>query len=330
MSRDLFYRFADEMNKLLRESPVSYQDQEPLLKQLFKAERAFRDELLRTRRGRESYGKFMDYILHDRGNKLAARVFFRERQDTFSRKIVRAFKARKYTNLYKFRINYLFANWVVNEARVKGRRLEELLDTIRSLRHQLCETNMPLAINRAKIFWSRVPESHLEYMDMIQACSEGLINAIDKFVPPYKPVFRSTAIGRMVSNMIDDYNSTLIKFSPKERRIIYRANNAKNRQKISKASEVVKFVNESFADVTEESLSGLMSASATAASLNDHNGDSVEVINRFAASDDVEGSAMNSELCDMLRQAMIGLGLLERKILTLKYGISMLDKGVEV
>ena len=325
MTPSLFDLFAKEMNQVLGSSTLTFNDQEELLKKLFKAEKEFKTELRRTKKGRDMYDQFMDFILRDRNNKLAARIYFRERQDTFSHKIVKVFDEDKPAGLAKFRINYWFAYWVINNMKSPNRKLVSLFEEIKVLRKQLCETNMPLAINRAKIFWSRVPESKLEYMDLIQACSEGLLNAIDKFVPPYRLVFRSTAIGRMVSNMIDDYNSTLIKFSPKERRIIYRAKNAKNKKKLEAQDEVVEFVTESFKGVTGESLDKLISAAATPVSLNETTNETMEIINTFASPDDVERDAIKKELNDKLELAMSGLNYMERKALLLQYGMMFLN-----
>ncbi|MDE2425730.1 MAG: hypothetical protein KGO96_07470 [Elusimicrobia bacterium] len=54
--------------------------------------------------------------------------------------------------------------------------------------------------------------------------AEGLINAIDKFVLPYTPVFRSVAIGRMTGNAIETYSDTIVHFYPSDKNKIYRAN----------------------------------------------------------------------------------------------------------
>lgn len=321
----LFDMFAREMNYVLGNSLVTYNDQEELLKKLFKAEREFKAELLRTKRGRDVYVQFMNYILNERNNILAARIYFRERQNTFSRRIAKTFYREKPHGLARFRINYWFAYWTVQHSR-PNKKLLSTFDEIKDLRRQLCETNMPLAINRAKIFWSKVPESKLEYMDLIQACSEGLMNAIDKFVPPYREVFRSTAIGRMLSNMIDDYNSTIIKFSPKERRIIYRAKNAKNKQKIESPDVVVRYVNESFKGVTNSHLEKLISAATTPVSLNETTNETLEIINTFASSDDIERDAIKRELDAKLESALSGLNTLERKAILLQYGMMFLER----
>ncbi|NIP30507.1 MAG: hypothetical protein GTN59_08105, partial [Candidatus Dadabacteria bacterium] len=103
-------------------------------------------------------------------------------------------------------------------------------------------------------------------MDFIQNANEGLMNAIDKFVPPYKTVFRSVAIGRMTLNMHTDHNATMVKFSPTEKRILYRANNAKVKAKLTDQGDILNYVKESFNSVTPEKLRDILSAATGVAS----------------------------------------------------------------
>lgn len=324
MTPDLFYQFAQEMTELLGKSLVSYKDQERLLDELVALEAKFKKELLRTKRGRYMYQRFMNFILNDKKNILAARIYFRERQNTFSRYISKAFDEEKPNQLVRFRVNYWFASWVVHNLERPNKKLIKILDKMKVRREQLCETNLPLAVNRAKIFWARSQERQLEYMDLIQACAEGLVNAIDKFVPPYRDVFRSTAIGRMVSNMIDDHNSTLVKFSPQERRIIYRARIAVTKKHLTDKKAIVAFVQESFPDATEEIIDRLMHAASDPTSMSlvpgdDHRPDWEQLM---PAKDDVESAAIDADLKEKLRASLHVLSTLERKVLSTAYGIT--------
>lgn len=100
------------------------------------------------------------------------------------------------------------------------------------------EQNLPLAISQAKIFYSNTPRSHLSYMDIVQIHAQGLLLAIDKFVPPndarmseanslqaYRK-FRPVAIGIMARDRVNAYSETPVHFFPKQRLIRYRANKA--------------------------------------------------------------------------------------------------------
>jgi RNA polymerase sigma factor (sigma-70 family) len=111
----------------------------------------------------------------------------------------------------------------------KDPELYRLYKEIRDLRAQIVEMNMPLAINRARIFWNRTPKAQLSYMDLVQIAAEGLLSAVDKYVLPFSSVFRSVAIGRMVGNFIENYSETLVHFYPVDKRKIYRANKVAHR-----------------------------------------------------------------------------------------------------
>lgn len=227
-NRNLFKQFVNEMNCVLQlNDEDSGKGQSALFSELFSYERKFREVLLSTSYGKDIYKRFMFYISRDKDSILQVMPYFRERQETFSKKISKSFENGNHQALHKFRINFLFASWVLENwepsandrvtYRKQHEKLLKIFDEMKRIRRLLCENSLPLAINRSKIFWSKVPESHLEYMDLIQNSAEGLMVAIDKFTPPYKTVFRSTAIGRMTLNMMTDYNATLVKLPPREK-----------------------------------------------------------------------------------------------------------------
>ena len=185
----------------------------------------FRETLLAHPWGIDAYKAFVHYICDVRRNILAARPFFRERQPTFTAQISTALKDRASERLYPYHFNFQFVQFVIHSLDwPKGSELVVIAKEIARARTELVEMNMPLAISRARIFWSRTPKSQLSYMDLVQIASEGLISAVDKFCLPYSPVFRSVAIGRMLGNFIEQYSETLVHFYPVDRRKIYRAN----------------------------------------------------------------------------------------------------------
>jgi len=353
MGDDFFGKFVDHMDSMLREAEVSDgRDQKTLLNDLFALEDEFKKTLLSATNGKDIYKEFMDFIMKegectlpklkegyvpknaeaakkfkekvdaDGRNILRARPYFRERQDTFSRKISKAFHLHRPEILHKFKVNYEFAKWTME--RYKGenkKKLSKIFTQIKDIRQLLCSNNLPLAINKAHIFWSKVPESHLEYMDLIQACAEGLITAIDKFVPPYKTVFRSTAIGRMTLNMIQDHSSTTVKLPPKERRILYRAKNAKQKAHLSESDEIVSYVNESFKGVTAESLMEIESAASQVFDIDEKQEDSYSLSEKIADSSTLaDEKAISSDLRQRLYSSMENLTVIEIKIIKLKMG----------
>ena len=105
---------------------------------------------------------------------------------------------------------------------------------------------MPLAINRAKLFYKKTPRSHLTLLDFIDICTYGLISGVDKFVGDYTKVWRSVCIGRMVGYMIEEYSKTFLRMYPADKKILYRANALKYRMKIESIDDLTQVVNESF------------------------------------------------------------------------------------
>lgn len=323
--QDIFKNFIRTMNDVLMENTeVDGRNQQSLLEDLFEIEEDFKKTLISTQEGRDIYIKFISFIVEEKGNILSARTYFRERQEVFSSKISRCFKERNSGDLFEFHINYHFMKWTCSIYKGKNqKKLVNIFNSAVSLRKVLCENNIPLAINRAKIFWSRIPNSHLEYMDFIQNASEGLMNAIDKFVPPYKAVFRSVAIGRMTLNMLTDHNATAVKFSPTERRILYRANNARVKAKLTNPSEVLEYVNQSFKSVTPEKLQEILSAAGELVSMNVQNDENEGTLQDTFVSDtpDPETSFLTKELMSKINNAMVNIPMIEAKIIRLKFSL---------
>jgi DNA-directed RNA polymerase specialized sigma subunit len=341
--KNLFRQFVADMDQILHQNEKDdKRDQKQMLEDLIQLESNFKNVLLSHPSGNETYSKFMNFILNEKGNILSARVYFRERQDTFSSKLFKAFHKKNPEMLHRFRINFLFAKWCLefkpsvkidskgNSKTIKEyknyngplkKRLNHIYDNMINIRNKLCQNNLPLAINRAKIFWSKVPPSHLEYMDLIQAATEGLITALDKYVPPYRTVFRSTAIGRMTLNMMTDYNDTLVKIPPKEKRILYRANNAKRKENLTDQSKIVDYVNESFDGVTESELSKIEAAASQITDLYEKTDNSFSLAEKlFHTEESVETKAQNNQIFLIMKIGLSKLSIIEKKVILLKYG----------
>jgi DNA-directed RNA polymerase specialized sigma subunit len=195
------------------------------VEKLVSLEKEFRRTLISHYQGPAVYKAFVKYIRDVRRNTLDARPFFRERQKIFTKSISKALERRADKSLYRFHFNYQFVLFALKSQKWRpNSKVVQLAKQIRQIRTELIEMNMPLAISRARIFWSRTPKAHLSYMDLIQISSEGLMSAVDKFCLPYSTAFRDVAIGRMVGNFIEQYSETMIHFFPKDKRKIYRAN----------------------------------------------------------------------------------------------------------
>jgi DNA-directed RNA polymerase specialized sigma subunit len=328
---DLFKSFVSQMNvELEKNAAADGRNQKESMEALFKLENKFRDVLISTADGRDVYKTFVDYIVKEKGNILSARVYFRERQSTFSANISTIFQNGKYQGLFTFSINYMFAKWVCDRYKgAKAKQLQVLLQKIADLRRILCENNLPLAINRAKIFWSKTQHSNLEYMDIIQNASEGLITAIDKYSGPYRTVFRSVIIGRMTLNILTDHNATLIKFSPRDRRILYRANNARIKKKAVEIEDILSYVQESFPDVTRNKLESIITAASETLRSNSADEDGEETESALAFIEHMPSHDKDAEVTlavdDFIAKAkpiIDRMPLIQMKLIKLKMGLN--------
>lgn len=197
-------------------------------------EAEFRETLQASPHGLKVYTAFVDHICHVKKNILDARPFFRERQKLFTKEISGVFKAKDPEGLYPFRFNYRFVLFVMG-VRKWGKKsaIRTLFNKITNLRTEMIEINIPLAISRARVFYSRTPKSHLSYLDLIQIAAEGLMAGIDKYTPGddgiIPRIFRSTVLGRIGGNTIEEYSQTLLHFYPVDKRKIYRAHKAVRR-----------------------------------------------------------------------------------------------------
>ncbi len=241
-SAEHFQVFASNLEKCIEkygpgEDESLLERQRRQIKLLISLETKFRKVLLEHRWGPGIYRRFVHFICEERRNILAARPYFRERQTVFTKYISNALKKKRDRSLYRFRFNYMFVLFALRCYRWRaGSEVVALAKQIESIRRELMEMNMPLAISQTRIFWSSTPRSHLSYMDLIQIHCAGLLAAIDKFVPgstrgmtktqaleEYRK-FRAVAIGRMIGDRIEQYSETLIHFYPVDKRKIYRAN----------------------------------------------------------------------------------------------------------
>jgi len=242
---DSFKIFAQNLEGLLANVvPLNERDlmvkQRMQLKKLIATEKTFRRALIANKHGPDTYRAFIHHILEERGNILAARPYFRERQTVFTEFISNGFKKASGPSIYKFKINWTFISWVLkSQPWIKtsaGTELMVLVDKIKACRQELLEENLPLAISQAKQFYAATPRSHLSFMDIVQIQGQGLLLAIDKFCPPddknmteiesleaYRS-FRAVAIGIMRRDRVNDYSQTLMHFYPKDRQKIYWAN----------------------------------------------------------------------------------------------------------
>jgi len=343
---DSFYKLANQISKVLEQNDdgserKDWEVQKEQLENLMRFEDRFKQEIYRSIQTREIYKKFI--ITTVQNNILSARPFFRERAKVFSGKITPAIKDGDYETLKTFKINYKFISFIKDNW--KGtfpRKGQEYYELVLETRRLLIENSLPLAVNIAKKFYKGTPNSHLDLMDLINICVVGLISGIDKYsVEEYSKVFRSVCIGRMKGGMVEDYSQTLMHFYPSDKKILYKANIIRHRDKIDgenvdaltkRLNEILKEDKKEGKNVSRESirvseLMRLMNAASTVSADNSPGDDGEdEQVNVYTYTKDQEADVeQDVERKDTLAKVLSAcddLSTLETKILKLK-GISI-------
>ncbi len=305
--------------------------QKQQFEELTEAERGFHQTVLSYRISTEMYKKFIQLIRITNNNILSARPYFRETSDTFSAKITPALKAKDPEALKPFDINFHFVKFCKDHwIGLWPKKLDILYKRVERARTVIFQNNMPLAINRAKIFYRKTPKGHLTFMDLIEVSSMGLCAGIDKYTGPFKKNFIGVCIGRIVGNLIDAYSETVLHFYPSDRRVLYRANSIRGRQGITDIVELTEAVNNSFTqdlkdgktapkqvNVTE--LSYLMSA-ASLVSADSNDGEEGFGVYDFTAdqSENAEQLFSKKQEISVVAELARKLPLINQKILRLK------------
>ena len=330
-----FRAFATSLENLIGPySKMSPKEAETLqrsqVETLVALEREWREAVVRHRYGRRVYEAFVDHITQERRNILSARPYFRERQQVFMKGIAPALRQRAWRKLAKFDVNWEFVTFAMGAAKWAPKsRVSQLERKIKALRQLVALINMPLAISRVRIFWSRTQKSHLSFMDMISIAVEGLHSAIDKFCLPYSKVFCSVIIGRCVGNLIQGYSETTLHFYPSDRRKLYRAHKFLNSKQAQDPDALVKSVNKDVPrgqHATAEEIQALVLAASTVSTDSKPPAQAEETdlkkdtLTGRAAPDDTRPDVRmeNAEASAVMLAAAARLPLFDRKLLRLK------------
>lgn len=328
-----FYKLADSVTKAIARNKVDKTDQKQQLENLLEAELKFKAEILKYKRqSREIYKKFLQRICVQNKNILSARPYFRESAINFSKNITPAIKANDIDKLKTFVINFQFIKFIrENWLGPFPKRAEALFIKVETCRRKLIENNIPLAINRAKLFFRKTPRSHLDLMDLIIISCYGLATGVDKWsMATYSNSFKPMLIGRITGPTIEQYSQTVLHFFPNDKKIIYRANSIKGRQGIKDVIELTDAVNRSFEQdakegkgippkVTVAQLSELLQASSTVSADSVVNDEGVPVYG-FTPSDvpTAEVQYIEQEEKNSVYLLVRTLPILHRKVLKLK------------
>lgn len=243
-----FQELAAAVNSAIIKNDGLIGDQQEQVELLVQLERKFKYQIQKYQQAIVVYAKFIQKFngSEDGENILSAQPYFREKNENFN-KIAKAIKDENPQALMQYNINYQLIDFIVkNWKGTIPERAKRYYEDVVEARRILIENNLPLAINRAKLFYRKTPKSHLSLLDLIDICTYGLISGIDKYDGNYSKVWRSVCIGRMVGYMIEEYSKTFLKMYPSDKKILYRTNALKHRLKIEDIYELTKAVNESF------------------------------------------------------------------------------------
>ena len=254
-----FYVLATEISHILARNKLDGTTQKEQVEELFLAEKLFKDEILKYKYSTQVYKKFIQKIRHIDRNILYAKVYFRENSETFSTKITPFLKSETPEGLKKFNVNFNFILFVKQNWRGPlGVKADKLYKRVERARRILIESNLPLVINVAKLFFRKVPRSSVSLMDMIAVSAMGLASAVDKYTGDsngeYSKVFMSVAMNRATGNLIKLYSETPRHFYPSDRKVLYKANSIRGRQGIKDVTELASAINSAFAADAKEGM----------------------------------------------------------------------------
>jgi len=289
-------------------------------------EKNFKKNINSYKQSDKIYQKFLMYIKIERGNILTARPFFREDSKTFGTYISPAFKQDDIQKIKNFNINYKFMKFVIENWRgnLPAKALKAWNEH-QHVRQKIIENSMPLAINEAMKFYKAVPKNHLTLMDMINASMSGLCIGVDKWVGPFRTVFRSVCIGRMKSNIMELYNQTSLHYYPSDKKIIYKANLLKSREKIENSEILLDAINGYLKDNDDKrqlemyELENLLNGSDMKSVETEIDEEGFSVYDTYFEEENIVESTL--EKYDLLKNVLIqckNLKMIERKIIKLK------------
>jgi DNA-directed RNA polymerase specialized sigma subunit len=306
--------------------------QKEKVERLVSLENDFREALKLHPAKSQVMAAFVHLIRKDYRKILLAQPYFRERSEVFNEHISDMFFRNSGDEMLNHHVNGYFVQWYL----LNFKHLHEphdifkITDELMAQRSEIIETNLPLAISRARLFWKKTQRSHLSYMDIMQTASEGLINAVDKYVLPFGVSFRSVICGRITGDLIAAYSRPVLSFPPKDAKRLYHAN--KSIRFASGPDDLVQRMNEKLPDnckTTPDEIRVLMNAAShfsidSPPTLLSEKGESprqkTTFVNYLKADDSVrpdvqaEQNDMQAKLLVMVKQ----LPVLARKVLAMR------------
>ena len=315
-----YMKFLGELNNGVLDKTKQY-DLGGALEDLLSKEYSFKKTLIKYKKGLQVYEKFISYITEDERNILAARIFFREREATFSKHISKAIKNKDVATLLKFKINYKFMNWAVNNCNIPQRKkLEGMLNSASEYRRSIIEQNLPLVVNRSRLYQYKTRKYSIDALEFIQVAVEGFMAAIDKFVPMKDVQFKGVAVGWMQARLMADFSDGFLKLSVREKRILYRANVAIYRHSIKEINDVLKFVRISFPKTTMKALEDVLSSSIAPSNIELHSSSDNGILDANEQRDNESEIVRSLDQQHLIKEVDL-LPCLQKKVIILRGGL---------
>lgn len=330
----VFYNLANDVAKILNKNSNGKKlnkkeftkKQKAQVERMMELEEIFRKTINSYKQSDKIYYKFLIYIKIEKGNILMARPFFRENSKTFGKDVSPAFKEDNIQKIKQFHINYKFILFVIENW--KGNiptRAMDAWEEHQEVRRQIIENSMPMAINEAMKFYKAVPKNHTTLMDIINASVTGLCIGVDKWVGPFRTVFRSVCLSRMKSNIMDVYNQTFLHYYPSDKKIIYKSNLLKSREKIKDPKKLLNAINNYLEENNDKrtlknhELQDLLNGSDLESIETNATEEGFTIYDTYI--DENNDTEKNTEKLDCLKKALVEcqkLLTIERKIIRLK------------
>lgn len=310
-----YKKFLEELNKTPFDNNF---DSKKAIIELQKLENSFKKKLLNSKKNISHYEKFVDFILNEEKNILRAKIYFREPEGVFFSKISKMIRDKDIKGLTAFNMNYKFISIVMQDEELSKRKdLSTIFNKIVSIRKTIMDKNMPLIINRARLYQFKSRKFSEDPVDFIQTGTEGFVSAIDKFVVKKDHNFNGYAIGWIQAVLMAEFSTSFLRLPDKGRKILYRANIAIFRHGMKDMNKVLEFVKEKYPNTTKELLDSIIISSQNPEPIQNLNENEDSVEDKI----DQEESIIKNEMKKKLYSAIEKLPIINRKVIILKGGL---------
>ena len=319
MDQQNYLKFLKEMNSGVLDQKNF--DLNGSLDKLFALETEFRLILRSSAKGRKVFAKFINYIVKIEKNILAARIFFREREPVFFKFIPDCIRNNDAEALSEFNINYKFISWSITNTNLpQKKKMISIYNQLVSVRNHIVEQSLPLIVNRSRLYQAKTRKFKEDALEFIQTATEGFLAALDKYELAPQNNFKGVAVGRMQAQLMADHSNTVLKFSLRERRILYRANVAMYRFGMKSIKEIFAFVKQSYPDADISTLEKIIVSSNSVVSMETIKQSEINSIRDPFDNPDAESSIIEDDQSKKLHEAISMLSIIEQKVVKLVGG----------